>query len=420
MAEETPLQAFGSTRARNAVVGSQFSGTTHITFYGGPGERPTINPPRLIDLTFQTERKKFEPKKKWMDTAYLKDHNGVFWIKGKPGAGKSTLMKHAFRRYQKQFFSDYFLVAHFFNARGEALEKTSLGMLRSIVYQLLQNDEALYEHFGSTFREKQRTSLEEGLQWRQSELQEIIRSVVTQSHSKPFLLLVDALDECHESEIRDVVTFLESLSISASRVDVQLKICLSSRHYPSIRMGKAIELKLDDSKNHRKDIAKYVNERLIVSDADIKAKILNKANGIFLWVVIVVSLLNKAYDEGQVEAMQRTLEEVPGDLEQIFSTILNKDVSSVYETVLMLQWVLLSRRPLTPRELFAAVVGTAPPTTDLIQRRITTSSKGLIEIRKGIGESVQFIHLSVREFLFRYKRLQALDATLGPEPITTS
>ncbi|GKT97070.1 ankyrin repeat domain-containing protein [Colletotrichum tofieldiae] len=382
MAEETPLHAFGSTRARNAVVGSQFSGTTHITFYGGPAclgslafrginsRRHDIVPayPGTCDWLFCTLE--FQ---QWMDPAYLQDHNGVFWIKGKPGAGKSTLMKHAFRRYQKQFFSDYLLVAHFFNARGEALEKTSLGMLRLIVYQLLQNDETLYEHFGPTFREKQRTSLEENLQWRQSELQEIIRSIVTQSHSKPFLLLVDALDECHESEVRNVVTFLKSLSISASRADIQLKICLSSRHYPSIRMGKAIELKVEDSKSHRKDIVKYVSERLIVSDPNTKAKILNKANGIFLWVVIVVSLLNKAYDEGQVEAMQRTLEEVPGDLEQIFSTILNKDVSSVYETVLVLQWVLLSRRPLTPRELFAAVVGTAPPTTDQIQRRITTS-----------------------------------------------
>ncbi|OBR08145.1 ankyrin repeat domain-containing protein [Colletotrichum higginsianum IMI 349063] len=133
-----------------------------------------------------------------------------------------------------------------------------------------------------------------------------------------------------------------------------------------------------------------------------------------------VKLLNKAYNEGRAEAMRMTLEEVPADLDEIFSTILSKDISDAAETVCMLQWVLLSLRPLTSQEFFTAVVGTAAPTSNLIiQRRITTSSKGLIEIRKGESDSVQFIHLSVRDFLFRYKRLQILDATLGPEPLAT-
>ncbi|KAF1809475.1 hypothetical protein P152DRAFT_516655 [Eremomyces bilateralis CBS 781.70] len=36
---------------------------------------------------------------------------------------------------------------------------------------------------------------------------------------------------------------------------------------------------------------------------DIEDEILRRANGIIMWVVIVVSLLNKAYDEGRIEAM---------------------------------------------------------------------------------------------------------------------
>ncbi|WYZ35511.1 hypothetical protein EsH8_X_000158 [Colletotrichum jinshuiense] len=440
MAENMPQQSFGATKARNLVVGSQFSGTTNITFNGGPDEAKGLQAEKeacLRSLAFRdihARRHDIVPAhpdtcdwlfntpefQQWIDPAYLQDHNGVFWIKGKPGAGKSTLMKHAFHHYQKSLFSDHLLLAYFFNARGETLEKTPLGMLRSIVYQLLQNDDTLYEQFLPSFREKQRTSQEGNFHWRLSELQEFMRSVVTKSQSKPFLLLVDALDECHESEVRDVVAFLESLSISASRDGIQLKVFLSSRHYPSIRIAKAIELTVEKSAHHQIDIAQYVRERLIVSDADIEAEILKKADGIFLWVVIVVSLLNKAYDEGRIEAMRRTLEELQGDLEKIFSTILDKDVTDMAETVLMLQWVLLSKRPLKPREIFAAVVKTAPPTSDLIQRRITTSSKGLIEIRKESTETVQFIHLSVSDFLFRYKRLQTLDATLGPEPITTS
>ena len=150
-----------------------------------------------------------------------------------------------------------------------------------------------------------------------------------------------------------------------------------------------------------------------------ESEIATKADSVFLWVVIVVSLLNRAYDEGRVEKMQKVLEEIPGDLERIFCTIVS-NIADAAETVLMLQWVLLSRRPLSPRELFAAAVPVALPSMELIKRRITTSSKGLIEVRKGEAESVQFIHLSVSDFLFRQKRLQTLDPTLGPEPVMAS
>ncbi|KAK8038561.1 hypothetical protein PG993_006972 [Apiospora rasikravindrae] len=356
----------------------------------------------------------------WRNPASFPTHNGVLWIKGKPGAGKSTLMKHAYLRYQNDFFRDHIIVAFFFNARGETLEKTPLGMLRSIVYQLLQDDDGLYERFVPSFREKQRTSREGDWQWRPSELQGFIRSVVQQPRSQPLLLLVDALDECDESEVRDVVEFLESLSVDASRDSGPLQICLSSRHYPSIRMKRALELTVEKSLDHQNDIAKYIGEKLQVREAEIETEIKRRAEGVFLWVVIVVSLLNRAYDEGRVEAMRKTLEGVPSRLEEIFDTILGKDVVDMSETVRMLQWVLLSQRPLKPQELFAAVVRTALPAIDVVQRRITTSSRGLIEVRKGEAESVQFIHLSVNDFLFRQKRLQTLDPTLGPEPLTVS
>ncbi|KAJ0114164.1 hypothetical protein J7T55_007999 [Diaporthe amygdali] len=357
---------------------------------------------------------------KWRDPAYLHIHNGVFWIKGKPGAGKSTLMKHALSRYRDDFFRGHLIVAYFFNAQGETLEKTPLGMLRAIVYQLLKNDDTLYECFVPSFREKQRINQEGNWQWRQSELQEFILFVAKQSRSRPLLLHVDALDECDKSEVRAVVNFFESLSIHAFPNNGSLRICLSSRHYPSIQMKKALELTVEKNPDHETDIAKYIEEMLRVSDAEMEAEIRKRAEGVFLWVVMVVSLLNKAYDEGRTEAMRKTLQDIPDDLERMFSTTLSKDASDMAETVHMLQWVLLSLRPLKPHELVAAVVRIALPTIDVIRRRITTSSKGLVEIRQGEPASVQFIHLSVSDFLYRQKRLQILDPTLGSEPVRAS
>lgn len=113
-----------------------------------------------------------------------------------------------------------------------------------------------------------------------------------------------------------------------------------------------------------------------------------------------------------------TLEEVPDELAEGFNTILGKkgprkenpikEGQRKKETILMLQWVLLGQRPLKPEELlFATVAGAAPEAfpNDAILRRITSAFKGLIEIRKGDTTWVQFIHLSVNDFLFRNQRL---------------
>ncbi|KAK8001214.1 hypothetical protein PG991_013436 [Apiospora marii] len=357
----------------------------------------------------------------WLDSLCLPTHNGVLWIKGKPGSGKSTLMKHALARYNNNLFHDHLITAHFFNGRGETLEKTPLGMLRSIVYQLLRDDVALYDSFIPLFREKQRINKENKetrWQWRESELKGFLHSIVKVPPSKPLLILVDALDECEEPEARRSVEFLESLSICAIRNDFRLRICLSSRHYPSIVMSKVLELSVETSPDHDADISKYIGERLRVHDPAMEHKILEKANGIFLWVVLVTSLLNKAYDEGHNEAMWKALGEIPGDLDDMFSEILLKKTLDTHETIAMLQWVLCSKRLLTPAELYAAVTGNAPQTIEVIQRRITTSSKGLIEIRNG-GIAVQFIHTSVKDFLLEQNRLQRFDPLLGPDPIAT-
>ncbi|KAL5610682.1 hypothetical protein FOBRF1_006799 [Fusarium oxysporum] len=355
----------------------------------------------------------------WRDRADLPTHNGVLWIKGKPGAGKSTLMKHTLRHCLKDL-DDHLVAAYFFNGRGEILEKTLLGMLQSIIYQLLDKEAALYGHFVPIFREKQKMYREGRWEWQPEQLKEFMLSEIKEWKLKPILLLIDALDECNEEDVRDVVEFLERLSIDALLSGVTLRVCLSSRHYPHVSMRKVLELIVDKNAEHQRDIATYVGEKLRIRDDDIEAEVRKKADGIFMWAVLVVSLLNKAYDEGRVEAMQRTLEDVPGGLEEVFNILLSKGDQNKAETILMLQWVLLSCRPLRPEELFAAVLGTAPPTSDTIKRRFTSSSKGLIEVRKGHTESVQFIHLSVKDFLFRNKRLQTLDQTLQPDPISAS
>ncbi|KAI0452923.1 hypothetical protein F5B21DRAFT_481565 [Xylaria acuta] len=361
--------------------------------------------------------------KKWRYRDDLPTNNGVLWIKGKPGAGKSTLMNHTLS-YCEEAFGDHLIVAYFFNARGGVLEKTPPGMMRSIVYQLLKKEDTLHNSFLTYYREKRMMNSEGTLQWEQSELKHFIQTIAKQPQlqSKPLLLLVDALDECDEKDVRGVVDFLQTLSVNAVRFSVELRICLSSRHYPSVSMRRHLELIVERRQEHREDIAIYVEEKLYTENERIKDQVREKANGIFMWVVLVVAMLNKAYDEGRDEAMQKTLDEVPEDLEGVFKTLLERGDSDKAELINMLQWVLFSGRPLTPGELYMATVSESLPSYEVVRRRITSSSRGLIEVRRGdVGEEfVQFIHLSVNDFLYRIKRLETLDPTLEPDAISAS
>ncbi len=116
-------------------------------------------------------------------------------------------------------------------------------------------------------------------------------------------LFIDALNECNEQEVRKVVEFLETLSIIATDADVALNICLFSRYYPHITVKKKLELIVKEEKEHEEDIRIYVQDKLTIRDVEIERGILEKASGIFMWVILVVAMLNRAYDDGHLEAM---------------------------------------------------------------------------------------------------------------------
>jgi hypothetical protein len=69
-------------------------------------------------------------------------------------------------------------------------------------------------------------------------------------------------------------------------------------------MEKTLELVVEKRKEHSIDIYTYVRAKLKIRDEVIEKEPLKKASGIFLWVLLVIVMLNKAYQEGKVEAMR--------------------------------------------------------------------------------------------------------------------
>ena len=76
----------------------------------------------------------------WMCAEKLQEHHGFLWIKGKPGAGKSILMKFLFSEAQESAKSNLntIVTSFFFNARGDHLELSTVGLYRSLLLQIFK------------------------------------------------------------------------------------------------------------------------------------------------------------------------------------------------------------------------------------------------------------------------------------------
>jgi ankyrin repeat protein len=348
-------------------------------------------------------------------------------------------MKHALQ-YCQENFKDHNIAFYFFNARGRSLEKSPLGMLRSLVVQLLEQDPFLSDAFIPTFLIKKTRHRASEWRWKTGELKEFLLMEYQRHHDKPTLLIIDALDECSDSDVQEVVDFLEDLSEYAIQSSSNLRICLSSRHYPTIDMKKKIELVVEQQAKHDRDISRYVQSKLITTNKYIQKRILEKSQHIFIWVVLVVHLLNMEFNRGQIKAMWTRLDEIPDDMDELFLEILERKDSEDGKkmTLLLFQWVLFAVQPLKPTQLyFAVLAGTDPPELgawdrsqvelETIDRFITSCSKGLVEIRPKVnyytGEDesgVQFIHQSVIDCLTRNHRISRLDLALGSTAAGTS
>ena len=348
-------------------------------------------------------------------------------------------MKEAYRRARQELPAvSPIIAAFFFNARGSRLEKSPLGLFRSILHQILQRDRQLLAEMLQNFQEKVVTRGESGGQWEWHlvELQYFFKLAFTKPNSRRTMIFVDALDECDEESIRDLVYYFRSVTDSAYAAGSDLNICLSSRHYPTITVQRCPEITVECG--NKADIVRYVHVKLYDSSqvdciiSSFEAQIVRKASGIFLWVVIVVKMLIEVIDDGKTaKDMEDILNNVPMDLEELFSNLFRTlKPNERPKAVKLLQWVLLAERPLKPADICLAIAFTSEtPYTSLqkwktsgeyvrsyeqMVRMIRSYSRGLIEVTDSV---VQFIHESVRELFLRGNGFAILDNTLSPHAI---
>ena len=330
---------------------------------------------------------------RWRDPDQRSSHHGIFWIKGKAGTGKSTLMS-CLHDHDCQQDREGITASFFFNARSpDKLVKSTEGMYRCLLHQILHRLPRLKGNL--THFEVPRFNEEV---WPIERLENAFRRVILDiSTDERITCFVDALDECNIADVRRAIGHFEDLADSAASRNLQFFVCFSSRYYPHVTMRYHEELKLDVQPEHLQDISRYIDNKLTVpgrAKLELAPKIYDRCSGIFLWVVLVVRQLREESDTGSTRSqLLAILDAIPEELEEVFAKVVSKPDKALTSIV---RWMLFTQHRLTTEELYIAVQTTTGSITTVfwdsdeidhhgIMRYLIHASRGLMEFTYSAG-----------------------------------
>ena len=272
---------------------------------------------------------------------WLESGQGTYWINGKAGSGKSTLMSflcqndrtmESLRSWSETQNKTVFMPKFFFWSAGKQMEKSIEGLLRSLIWQVLHFLPDL-EITSSASHSRDTLAA-----WTERRLQKTLRSLLQQASSSHFFcFFIDGLDE-YEGDQVDLIHFIQELVQSNA-----VKVCLSSRPYRVFdqAFGLSARLRLQDLTQN--DIQKFVVDRfqampqvqiIAVQRADwldaVTKNILARADGVFLWVTLAVKDQIRGLENGDsLEQLEERLEYLPDEVEGIYARMLSQ-IEKVY------------------------------------------------------------------------------------------
>lgn len=367
---------------------------------------------------------------------WLENETGIFWVSGKPGSEKSTFMKYvadhpdtrqSLKSWAATTGQRVVVMSHYFWSPGSQIQKSQLGLWRSLLLDLLRQAPDLTPVACEELWNRLDDPHDQFDNWSLGKLRKSLECFAKLPQSKHrFCIFIDGLDE-YDGDHSDMVETLLRLSESS-----HLKLCIASRPWTVFETGFGGEErhKIYIQDLTHQDILNFTRNRLelrsrnpweqyITTDERERliATITDRAQGVFLWVVLVTKYLREGLNNGDTFGnLQAMLRAFPPELEPFFKQILNS-VTTFYHTQMadLLRLSLVAQSPLNfmvyhfhgKEHDDVSFVANTPVShlhkdtvADLRRRvvmRLNGLCKGLLEI--DILDEVQFIHRTVRDWL---------------------
>lgn len=343
---------------------------------------------------------------------WLHTPDGLFWVNGKAGSAKSTLMKYIHRHsddFDQNVLESHLgawagqrqllVIGFFFWQAGDLLQRCYEGISRSLLRQIFQaRPDLIPVVFPQLTRHVLLQPSQNGLQIKQKELEQGLAQLIRDLPADLALfIIVDGVDEYSG----DQVEFSKLLARLAAHPAI--KVLVSSRPVPECHyiFDGYPGLKLQDLT--RTDIGNYIDAELISDKlfarmalledgfaAEVRSTLVEKASGVFLWTVLVVQriLLGLVHHEDR-EALLKRIDELPKDLEKLYDHMFGKMSVGYRADASMLLQVMMGSREIQTAPFSATQFLLAADTLkDLRNQRAMKptnphNTKVLIEILEG-------------------------------------
>ncbi|KAF8538648.1 hypothetical protein BDD12DRAFT_740491, partial [Trichophaea hybrida] len=361
-----------------------------------------------------------------------RDSSDLLLLEGKPGSGKSTLTKYfACNLLEQQPHAKQAIVTRFFYSYRE-LQMNHSDMLRSILYDVLMQNETFFCHYQHYYRQALQTGTH--FQWPYNSLKRILHSFGGHPTQERLYLIIDAMDESNDKDRSDIIQLLSQLCSTTKSCII--KIFLASRPIARLNDIAPETRKITLQDMNGPDIKRFAESFLgpnlklpqnIVNEAT--EYIVTNAEGVFIWVQLVRDeLLKYAMTGCKKKEIFAFLRSLPIGLEEFYKRILekleNRGPRDITDGAKMFRLVLFAFRPLRVEEIRHALAipddvhAEFFPTDQTfedelihgITERIIHCGGNFLEIKANMcteNNTVQVIHQTVREFFLRPNGLPA-------------
>lgn len=271
---------------------------------------------------------------KWPNfVKWLESDDTKYWISGKPGSGKSTLVKFLIDNPEtatalNQWRNGCQILSHFFWKLGGPAQQNLRGFWSSLAYQLLLNNRTVLEDILSNFAtagEKDELS-----DWSDKELREICLEVLGRK-SQPLCIFLDGLDEIADSDgAPEIINAIDDI---IKTLAPNVKVCFACRpeYRFKVRFAGVPELNIhlltrrDMCQMVRSEISRHSSSLPVEKEQfesfpeQIERTLVDKADGVFIWLVLALKTLQIGFENGDSEGeLLSRIEELPSGIENLY------------------------------------------------------------------------------------------------------